>query len=539
MSLYELNKIVGKAAKALYDNEKFPVGVLAVRARRAAEANPSDPTIVAMSNFLSKRASSDPLISRAELKDVYERLYSRATKCAALFENELGPVVQPKSAVMARDPGEGKDLMAEAYEKMADPILVNALSSAFGTTTAYKPYSEKVAVAAARTCLHELNRFVQPRKVDVVAGQADVIICQASYDTPRGTTTVLVPVEVKESKALAPSMFLTRAGFADISQKALEDHILSTAGKSFTVDAQKLLHVVAVAKGTAPKPLSEMEMIIAKAKAEAGEQTTHTVDGILYQEVDPAQLDVVVEKTAESEEFGKKLNSSAGAAEFLFGKQAVDAGRNLLIKALSGFGYKFANVAVADANDGQVFYAVSVDGANGFKVPVKIENGAVKYPTFVMASGAIYDFSQRGISDVMASSESDNEMMALASPQYSLRPDQLIQQVRTSMLDGNIARAEDAMNVLARSGDSQAFKTAFDIYKQGLSGTLKKEASASHSTCCAQRKVAHSKYMICSHINLPVHKVYQDKNGDCQPLYRRDIPEAEGGSFLNSKVYLG
>src|SRR3972149_5847281 len=62
MSRYELNKIsnvVMKAAKAVYDKEKFPIGVLAVRARKLAHIYPTDTTVVGCSNFLTKRAESN------------------------------------------------------------------------------------------------------------------------------------------------------------------------------------------------------------------------------------------------------------------------------------------------------------------------------------------------------------------------------------------------------------------------------------------------------------------------------------------------
>ena len=68
-SLHELTKIVGKAAKAIFDREKFAVPYLASRARKLAQAFPHDQTCVHMSNFLTRRATNtrnDQFISRAE-----------------------------------------------------------------------------------------------------------------------------------------------------------------------------------------------------------------------------------------------------------------------------------------------------------------------------------------------------------------------------------------------------------------------------------------------------------------------------------------
>lgn len=537
MSLYELNKIVSRAAKALYDNEKFVVGVLAVRARKASEAYPSDPTVVAMSNFLTKRASANEFITRSEFKDIYNRLYSQNNHFGGLFSEELGVTELLKSQVTKRTASEGEDF-TKAYEKIADPILSNALGSIFSKNASYKPYSASMAKSAERTCLHELNRYAAPRKIDVVAGQEDLLICQATYDTPKGCTSVLVPVEVsKDGIVLLPTVFLTQAGFVDLTKESLEDHIASTAGKNFSVDVQQILQVVANAKNGVPEPLSEMEIIIAKTKVANGEISTHTANGILYQEVDKVQLEVATPRLAEADSFEKNLASPVGIAEFTFGKMAVDVGRKMLKQALSNFGYSQANIAVSDVNSGTIFFAVSVDNKIGFKVPMKVDAGNVKFPNFIVASGSMHDFSKSGISDLIATGDVDGKMMAVASPVYNLTSSELINQVRLAMADGNVDRAEDALSVLQHSGDQASFKIAFAIYNEGLSGRVK--TAMEECTCNLQRKVAHSKYIICGHTNLPIHKVYQDKNGDCQPLYRRNIAEAEGGSFMHSKVYFG
>lgn len=537
MSLHELNKIVGRAAKALHDNEKFPVGVLAVRARKIAEAFPNDPTSVAMFNFLTKRAASEPLISRTEFRDVYHKLFSQNNKFGGFFTEELGLSELPKPKLMQREASEGKDFAQEAYKNLADPILSHALSEVFDPKGSYKPYSMSIAKSAARTCLHELNRFAAPKKIDVVAGQADLLICQASYETPKGWCSVLIPIEVKEGTALLPTVFLGKFGFVDLSKETLERHITETAGQNFKIDIQQLLQTVASVKNGV-KPLSEMEMIIAKAKAAQG--NSYNVNNILYQEIDKVQPLLEAPPTEETEEFAKRLANSTGIAEFKFGRSIVDKARNLLKMAMNEFGYTNAHIAVSNADDSTIYFAVSVDNCVAFNVPMKIagKQGSTRFysPEIMISAGSIYTFSKAGISQLLSSKEVDQQMMAVASPSYGLKPSELIEQVRIAMVEGDLARAEDALIVLQQS-NSPSFKEAFAIYQAGLGGQIK---TASPQTYCnKQRKVAYSKHMICGHTNLPVHKVYQDKNGDCQPLYRKNISEAEGGSFMHSKVYFG
>lgn len=535
MNFYKLNKVVCKAAQALYDNEKFPVGVLAVRARKVAEAFPVDPTAVAMSNFLNKRASSEPLISRAEFRNVYHKLYSQNNHFGSIFAEELGNSELPKAKVMHREASEGKDFAQEAYANLADPVLSNALSEVFDPKGAYKPYSASLAKSAARTCLHELNRFAAPKRIEVIAGQSDLLICQATYETPKGWCSVLVPVEIKEGTSLLPTVFLNRFGFADLNKENLEQHILDTAGKNFTIDVRQLLEVVSTAKNGGIKPLSEMEMIIAKAHAVKG--NSYAANNILNQQVDAVSTNIETPRLPEADEFAKRLASSDGIAEFKFGKELVNVGRKILKQALGNFGYPNANCRVSDVDESTIYFAVSVDNRGAFKVPMKVVKQNIQYPQLMISAGSIYNFSKVGISEMLCN-EVDQKMMAVASPAYGLKSSELIEQVRASMIEGNLARAEDALAVLQQSSDVASFKEAFAVYQAGLNGSLTKMASQ-NSTCNKQRKVAYSKYMICGHTNLPTHKVYQDQNGDCQPLYRKDISEAEGGSFLHSKVYFG
>lgn len=540
MSLHELNKInkiVGGAVKALHDSEKFSVGVLAVRARKIAEAFPNDPTSVAMYNFLNKRANFESLISRAEFRNVYNKLFSKNNKFGGLFTEELGITELPKPKLMQREAGDSKNFIKEAYKNLANPILTNALSEIFDQKGINKPYSVSIAKSAARTCLHELNRFAAPSKIDVVAGQVDLLICQASYETPKGWCSVLLPVEIKEGTALLPTVFLGKLGFMDLSKETLEQHIKETAGKNFKIDVQQLLHEVVSAKNGV-KSLSEMEMIIAKAKAASG--NSHDINNILYQEIDKVQPLLEPPQTDETEKFANRLSTSTGIAEFKFGKSVVDKARNLLKMAMNEFGYPHANITVCNADDATVYFAVSVDNRAAFKIPMKIsgkkEAACFYSPEIVISAGSIYSFSKSGISKILSSGDPDQYMMAVASPAYGLKPSELIEQVRIAIAEGDIPRAEDALIVLQQS-DSPSFKEALTIYQAGFGGQVK---TASQQPCCAkQRKVAYSKYMICGHTNLPIHKVYQDQNGDCHPTYRKSICEAEGGSFMHSKVYFG
>jgi hypothetical protein len=535
MSANQFKKVVAATAQALADQEQFSTKILAHRVRQAAEADSGDSTLVAMSNFLTARANKELFISRSELKSAYHKLYARNNKFGSLFASELGVTTsEAKAPKIARDVNEGKSLIESAYETMADPVLANALTACFDKTAEFKPYAAKTAIAAEKACLFELNCLnVSPKKIDVIAGQADLILCQATYETPKGLATVVVPVEIANEIALRPTMFLTQAGFMDLAKKHVEAHLEDVAGKTLRVDAQKCLQLVSLAKNGQKNTISEIDFIIAKAKAAQGNSSVYANNGIVDVNVDVADLDLKLEPTEDSLAFGAKLATPKGAAEFMFGKQVVDAGRQTLLRSLKGFGIKEANVSVLDADKNNIYFVVQADQV-AFKVPMKVANGLVQTPKFVMASGNLHEFSREGL-EAISTSNVDTKTMAAASAAYGMKSSELIERVRVAMIEDNYAMAEDALNVLHESQDAVAYKAAQDIYLAGMNGTLK----VASSCCSKQRKVAYSKHVICGHTNLPVYKVYQDKNGECQPLYRKHIAAAEGGSFLTSKVYFG
>jgi hypothetical protein len=551
MDFDRLNELVTKTAKALYNDEEFIVGVLAVRANKAAQVCPTDQTLVGMANFLSKRANISSLITRAELKDVYNKLYVPNNKFASVFSDELGEkeTIRPK-ATIARDPNEGSSsLVDSAYAKLADPLLSNALSNIFDKNATLKLYSSATAESAQKSCAFELNRCGTPAKtIDVVAGQADILLCQATYETPKGVSRLLIPVEIKQEKALLPTMFLSQAGFVDLQSNLIKEHLVSTAGKSYKVDVKKVLEVLASAKNGVLETVSEVERIVIKTASVRGTPSSHDSNGILYQQIDNPILDVQevkYEQPQEVQDFATRLSSSAGIAEFTLGKNAVNLGRSLVSGLLSRFGYKNAQIAVANSDENTIVYAVAIESGSGFKVPVKIDKrGNMQEPNVVIANGQLCDFTRSGISELLSKeSAKDTRAAVMASPMYDLKPAELIAQIKEAMQTDNYHKAEDALDILKLSNDDKAFRVGYELYTQGLATnkSLTKEASAKDQQCCSrQYKTANSKYVICGHTNLPVHKVYQDKNGDCQPLYRKDMSEtSSGGSFLHSRIYLG
>jgi hypothetical protein len=544
MNRHDFNRVtnvVVKTAKAVYDNEKFFVEQLAVRAENVAQAFPHDQTSVGFANFLKKRAAANAVfITRAELKDVYNKLYCPKNKIAVSFKNELGIVEETKTNVMLRDPKEGQKLVAEAYARDADPVLSEQLAAAFDNKP-HNVYSSDLAKDAQKTCARELNLCgLLPKAVDVVAGQEDLLICRATYDTPKGHCHVLIPVEVQNNRALIPNVFLTTAGFVDLNAQLIQEHIKTTAGKTYQVNVQELLSALSIAKNGSPKPMSAVEQIVMKTAAAKETPASYAMNSILYKEInpiDPVAMEVKTPTLPDTEKFASRLTSDVGVAELTFGHNVVNLGRGLIERELKVSGHRNSQIAVSGVTKNSITYSVSVDGGFGFTVPVKVANGKIETPKVIVASGMAFEFSAGGISKLLSTAETNPMASAQASPLNALKPSSLVEEVKLAMVAGNHIKAEEALHVLKNSGDVVAYQAGYTAFVGGLSGRMTKEASV-QSKCAAPVQSQTSKFVLCSHTGLPLHKVYQTADGHCLPLYRKQMTESsEGASFLHSRVY--
>lgn len=545
--LQKLNGLVSKVANTAFLQEKLPVVSLAAKAKKIAEAQPHDSTCLGMHHFLSKRATNyqKPFVTRGELRDVYNRLYVNSTKFGQYFQEELGLEKPVEKQAMRRNPKEN-EMISELSQTLEDDfdsdtysVLAEELGSALKGKESLASYTAKIAQSARKACARELNVFgLLPKNLSVVAGQEDVLLCEATYDTPKGLTSVLIPVEVKSGLALPPGMFLSTAGFIKLNSDNLHQHLKETSGKTYQVDPKKLLAKISEVKN----PVAEKDsvtQIVDKVAARRGHKIQGSPNDILLTEIDPKNPNVELpqlEPTGDVKSIAEHLNSNQGAAEFVFGRESVEKGRNLVAFEVKKAGWSHPQIVVDDSQEDSVTYAVNLDNKNGFRTKVKFAQGNPTVPKVVVAHGSVFDFSPQGLSQLVAEGESEPDIVAQTSAQYGLKPSELLNEIRAALQQENLEAASDALHVLKQSGDEYAYRTGYDLYLRGLQGDFKKEASTS---CSHPVKLGSTQKTICSHTGLPLDKVYQDKYGNCQPLYRRNIEETstEGVSTISSRIY--
>ena len=531
-----INGLIVKTAKAINDSETFSIFDINSKLEKAFEAFPYDTTIITMKNVLDKRASNNSFITRKELRSLYDRFYSSNNKFAGLFKDELGLEDRPTTKVS--QPKEQPDLYKEAVEKVVDKNLVHVLEGMFDKQKEKTLPPNILAQAEKNTDVELKSLGVKPNKIKAAAGNNEIIICQASFDTPKGQVHAYLPVEIKVNKVLFPGSFLKGNSFVVLNADSIKDFIVKNAGCNTWVDSRKLLTKLEAALH--PVVADETDDILLDFVTSKGTKTLGP-NQILGQKVE-AEVKPIEEPKVEIPEEIKLASSLWGnitaEAEFVHGKNAVNIGRNYIKNAFTNFGYKNVQVGVSNFDKSEISFAASIDGDKSIIIPVKVRNKNIESPSVILASNDIFDFTAEGVSEALQTASFDSKAAAKISPMYGLKASELIDIIKQSMQEKHFKKAEDALNVLRAEHSSDIFNVAFEVYKAGLRGDLEKKAEVKR--CCSFTvKNANSQHILCGHTMLPLHKVYQDEFGDCHPLYRKAMKDNnDGANFMASKIIL-
>lgn len=532
-NIKNLRALAEALGKKLADGERYFTSVLATRLSKAASENPSDITLRSMASYLEQRSENGKhIITRSELKDVYGKLYTVNNKCASLLEKELG--VPADKLPKERPQHVDESLTYNNIKSFANQQLVNSLESAL-TKQASVKVDPKLGAFASIVC--QKNLPGNP-KVEAIAARDGAVICKASYETPKGVGTVIVPVEVVGSLPVAPSKFVTKFGFVTISADNIEQHLIETAGTRFTLNTDNLFEAMGLG-GIAKEAISDPEFAALMLNDPSKYDETpsaHDPNGILTQGFETPREDIKTSRTPESFVFEQKFAGHAGLASLAFGKDTVEKARSMVLVPLKRWGFSNPQVKITNATESEITVSASINGC-GFDVPVKVVNAIALPPKMILAGGSIGTFTQEGVKEAVTAGD---RAIGAKIAGYNLdRPEQLVEQVRESCDNGDMVRAAAALDALSACGDKTAFATGFAVYSRKILGT---ETVKTASVTPKLKTIKIGGNEVCAKTGLPADKVYVDANGDVQLKSRRNQEKTDDyivGGFMNSKILLG
>jgi hypothetical protein len=530
--------LIRSVSSVLNEQEKLAIPSLNVKLQRAVDAHPHDQTIRAVANILSKmEANKKLLISRAELKALFNNSFTNHTKFAECFREELGLPAE-KETVKTASAQQDQSFDPNYQKSFSDPILSNALDSVFNNQIPLKLFSKEMGEKVKQVVSNNLEAWnFKSSKLEVETGNEHFIVVKADYETPKGLTSILVPVEISNGKVVIPNLFMGNQGPQDLNYVSLKAYVSSNAGNKLKIRANDMLTALSSSINKTAS-LSSVELALTKLNASRENSLPFFSDTVIGLKQAPVvkNAEVEVPKSGQFASFAEKFDSPLGFATFHFGTDKVNLGRDVVIRTLASLGVKNTQINIAEANDNTIIYAVSLnDGRVAFNVPVKFANNRLLNPEMVICNGSVFPLSKNGLRSLLSQGSKDYQAAAITSPQYGLKPNELIESVRSAMTESNYSKAEDALNILLEMNNSEAYKTAFALFTSGLNGDTTKQAS---TVCSMVVQSSSSTHPLCGHTNLPLHKVYQDQYGVCHPTYRRGIEENydDGAMFMTAKI---
>lgn len=515
-NFYKIANDLQNGLNKIADSKQLNVGVLAGKLNKAAEVYPTDMTIVNMSRIFDRLATRSESISINEFKKIAAGCYSNYSKFEDLFANELGIKQSEEKPAAIEKKASGPVNISD----FTNPLLVALFERTVDKNVKLPTYNVKTASKAENMVGYVLDSLnLSTNKIKVSCGNNDYLLVEAGYETPKGITSILIPVEVLNDKVSVAGGFIGNKGAVKLAHTELKNYILENSGIGLKVAATDILN--SMIKNAGVENLNEVEIAAIKLKTK-----TASVPGI-YVEATEDIVDNTIKTPEISEEFknfSEQLNSVAGMAEFKFGKDLVKSAANVVYNKLNNLGYRNSQIKIANLTDKSVIFAVKVAGL-AFTTTVKFENKKVLNPNYIVANSDIISFDKIGLSKLANENNYDYKAAATANSMNSLNDGDLVENVRAAINEGNLAKAEDTLNVLAHKNNKIAYLNAFEIYSKALSNNENgKVATANcytHCACDKQIKVSTSMYPVCAHLNLPINKVYTDKHGNCRPLYRR------------------
>lgn len=583
--------LLTKVAKSISNSDKLSVPFLVAKALNYSKSMPHDKTVGSLAIILSKLSDNNKgFITKAEFKNLFDKSYVNGTKAKEVFASELDSQELTQEEVEKMFP-EAYSALPEPYQndscldfmfdegmlfaypkhdqhdalghweavyvpksktwdvehlskgafssskpelkiEAGDDLLTTSLKDIFSGNPV-RNYSESIANKALSKVSKSLDMWgMIPSKLFVGAGNSKYLVIQADYETPKGVTSVHIPVESIDNEIIESSVFIGNGTPSELNNSNLKNYILTNAGNKLALTAGMLLN--ALDKFVSKSEISNAEMALIRLNAKKNAHTEHAASGITGLTLDSEPVkDVQEMQFEESKSFAEKFASAYGEASLKFGSDKIKLSRDVIVRELKACGYKNPQLRLNKVSDNTLYYAVSLSTV-AFTTPIKIENGLVQLPTILISNGTVKPFNADSIKSLYKENV-DCKAAAIASPLYNLKASDLMETIRQAVSDKNLEKAEDALNVLASVGTGLDYAKALRLFMNQLSiKEAKKETS-----CSRMLKTSSSKHPVCGHTGLPLDKVYQDQHGNCRPKYRQAMNDTfEGVLSMDSKVFI-
>jgi len=441
------------------------------RVKQAAQIMPGDPVVRTFAGIIDKMANTSPdrVITQGELHSLYQDLLGLNNNTQ--FREALGDLIfdAPQSVSTTnheyldsiRDPG-GKplDMTVEGFDELKD-IFVH-------DSNHYTPQNAKQAQQKVEKELLTLG--FNNSSVRLLGGDSTNLVFSAQLDTPRGTTSIYIPVPsdgqsfpkafVGENKFAAP---LTSANLYKYISSKLESDRLIPNKQSF-LEPQK------------PEISKEFRPLIEQ----------------MEEQVVEASLDYPVESVKQAKE--------------------------IIIRELDSMGFHHAQLKVsASTQDGFICEAIlnSPQGKMSIEIPVEMYNNKPLLPSIFAKGDYVADFNQDNLHALMYKEAGRIDgAIAPDSQLYAMSFQELIGTLKKCAMEGNYDVCDDTLEVIADRFDQDIYCKVVADYQKLLSLARTAEQNMKLAQDDGQFvKTPNSIYPIHKQLGLPANQLIRDEKG--------------------------
>lgn len=462
-----------RMAEELLDGREFFISAVLHRVNEAVNAFPHDGAIRTTQLILEKRgAKSGSLgtISQREFQDIYRDVNGLGNKVAfrdmlgdLLFEEAIGSTAHYNNDFVSGLRGD-----ADNQISMVDPNLTEELSGLFDNAT-NKVASGSFIDNGRKGVKIELESMGFNSSVDVVDKNDKFVIYAATFDTKKGSASILIPAEIKMGTVLMPSVFVSGRGLESLTKDKLLIHVEAS---QTDLHPRKVLEMLTQATGEVNQPLIYSDsdvMLSAPALLQNLDDTDYSFISTKADVETPPALMHFTEMMA------RDVLSEAGLN---VDPMLVARAKSIVAEELRGFGIPCRKVIVASEFAGGLTIAAQVSGPGGNKtieVPVEIMGSQILMPSVFTSGVLAKPFDQENLR-AFAMNRDEGTFSAQISDKNCLSFRDLHQLVLKSAAYGNFVEAEEALAVIAENYGDQYHKATFDDLMGVLDVGFGKEA---------------------------------------------------------------
>lgn len=496
------------------NSDQLCVSSLSNKLKKCSSAYPQDKTIGALSRIISSFGKNNDFITKKSFKELYASHYTNNTAMPELFSNELDIKIEKEASVQ---PAKNKDIDLSKYK--ADPLLENVLSKLLLKDTKVS-LAHDVVKKAEEKVLKDLNNVYRPSSVKAIDSNSDAIVVLASFESPKGMTEIFIPL----TKNLEGNVFIGNKVVSEINEDNIKNYILKNAGQKIAISSKKVLSTIE--SSITPKQ-DRTELAAAAIKVNNSKLYSDGIVGVKFAE--STATIVELPKSNEFKNLEEKFASPLGIALENFGEKMLQKAAQTIQTTLNQINSPALKInLLKSSNDSLIFNVLSKSGKT-FTVPVKVSGSNCLSPDYAVFNGGVQKLDKK-FESKLASSELDKASFKHVANLAVLNSDQLLSLAKQFSDSKEFEKMATVLEVL-KDKDIQLYKNAYKF----ILGDIKKEASINKCSKLVERK--NSIHKICEHTGLPENKVYQDKDGNCRPLYRKELDNMpEKGFYMTSKI---